>query len=152
MDFDVVRGDFGNVDRFKARATMTYEAKFPERIAVAQFPAEEKVVKANQVSIVGGIVAHDAGDFLRKFGRDFFVSVKQEHPLVFPCVVFERPVALARAAGFASERNYGCSMRAGDLYSAVIAGGIHDDNFVSPRHARKTLCEIDRFVSRRNQD
>ncbi len=139
---------------FEPAVTMLEQPQVPVRVVRVPQPAthEEEAPVDPVAAYRRGIGLHQPADLDVRVGRQHFVGVEQQHPVVPERDVLERPVLLLRPRPFLIELDHARAVPLRDLHRVVIAVRVDDHDLVGPGDRLEAAGELVPLVLHRNDD
>ncbi len=135
-------------DLFVSSESMLEESKVPigkvgmlERFAQEEIPAVDPITGMSRIRVL-----NDLPYFLLRFGRQAFVCIEDENPLVFERQVVEGPVFLFGPTAPVVELHDLSTLLLRDGNRTVRALGVYDEGFVNPVNGTQAPFDVFFFV------
>src|ERR1700719_1680229 len=126
---------------------MSKQTQVPIRvIRMLQPSPEEKEAPIDPISDDIACIRDGAGNFDRGFGRQNFVRIQNQDPLIFERQIFQGPIFLLRPLPVEMKLNNVRAKIFGNFSRTISALRINHENFVRPSHGGETSRQVFRFV------
>src|SRR6266496_2552102 len=131
---------------------MPEQAQIPTRkITAIIYPAPQKPEPAVQIKSIHISAANRPSDFAFQLGRDAFVGIDNQHPLMLPANIFQSPVFLPWEFPIPTELHDSSSRFLGNRLRGICARRIDYHDFFCERDTGKTVAQVRRFILDRDK-